>query len=290
MSEHPDVDLDALRENANQIPMYKLIGMQVVEVRPGYSKFRLPFRRELTQPMGVMHGGAFASVADSAVAIALWGLVGTDKIFTTIEMKINFIAPVASGEVIAEGNIVYGGLKRVVQRDFTQIRGRSALLQANAVYRSANQGRSWEAAGLATYTLYVDGPLDYLWYDEPFMCVVPHRFWVFTVRVDLDGFARIIRSPDQGKTWEPIIKTPVWGYPQHLRPLRDGRLLMTYGYRRPPWGIRACLSRDHGKTWRFCMTGAFSGGLSPVPLEAQVTIGLPTSIQLCWHPHNGGGS
>ena len=109
MSEHPEVDLDALRENANQIPMYKLIGMQVVEARPGYSKFRLPFRQELTQPMGVMHGGAFAAVADSAVAIALWGLVGMDKVFTTIEMKINFIAPVASGEIIAEGTIVHCG-------------------------------------------------------------------------------------------------------------------------------------------------------------------------------------
>ena len=94
MSEHPKVDLDALRENANQIPMYRLIGMQVVEARPGYSKFRLPFREELTQPMGVMHGGAFAAVADSAVAIALWGLVGMDKIFTTIEMK-NPMAPMS---------------------------------------------------------------------------------------------------------------------------------------------------------------------------------------------------
>jgi acyl-CoA thioesterase len=103
------VDLDALREHANQIPMYRLIGMQVVEARPGYSRFRLPFKKELTQPFGVMHGGALATVADSAVAIALWGLVGTDKAFTTIEMKINFIAPVGSGEVIAEGNIVHCG-------------------------------------------------------------------------------------------------------------------------------------------------------------------------------------
>ena len=69
----------------------------------------LLFEQELTQPMGVMHGGALASVADSAVAIALWGLVGMDKIFTTIEMKINFIGPVGSGEVIAEGKIIHCG-------------------------------------------------------------------------------------------------------------------------------------------------------------------------------------
>ena len=114
MSEHASVDFEALRRNANQIPMYRLIGMEVVEARAGYSRFRLPFRKELTQPMGVMHGGAFAAVADSAVAIALWGLVGMDKVFTTIEMKINFIAPVASGEVIAEGNIVHCGRKTAI--------------------------------------------------------------------------------------------------------------------------------------------------------------------------------
>jgi len=186
-----------------------------------------------------------------------------------------------------EGNIVYGGLQRVVQREFTQIRGRSALLQANAVYRSADKASSWEAAGLAAYTLYLKGaeaPLDYIWYDEPFMCVVPHKFWVFSVRVDLDGFARIIRSPDRGKTWEPIIKTPVWGYPQHLLPLRDGRLLMTYGYRCPPWGIRACLSGDNGKTWDIDneIILRMDGG-TPEGQERKVIdrdLGYPVSVQL----------
>lgn len=112
--QRPAMDYNALREHANQVPMYKLIGMEVVEVRPGYSRFRLPFRKELTQPFGVLHGGALAAVADSAVAIALWGLLGADKMFTTIEMKINFIAPISSGEVIAEGNIIHCGRRTAI--------------------------------------------------------------------------------------------------------------------------------------------------------------------------------
>ena len=183
-----------------------------------------------------------------------------------------------------EGAIVYGGLRRVVQRDFTEIRGRPAVLQANAVYRSQDKGKSWEAAGTATYTLYVKGPLDYVWYDEPFLGVVPNKFWIFTVRVDLDGFARVIRSPDRGKTWEPIVKTPVWGYPQHLLPLKDGRLLMTYGYRRPPWGIRACLSNDLGKTWDIDgeIILRMDGG-TPEGQERKVgdaDLGYPVSVEL----------
>ena len=183
-----------------------------------------------------------------------------------------------------EGAIVYGGLRRVVQRDFTEIRGRPAVLQANAVYRSQDKGKSWEAAGTATYTLYVKGPLDYVWYDEPFLGVVPNKFWIFTVRVDLDGFARVIRSPDRGKTWEPIVKTPVWGYPQHLLPLKDGRLLMTYGYRRPPWGIRACLSNDCGKTWEIDSEIILRmDGRTPEGQKRKVgdaDLGYPVSVEL----------
>ena len=31
--------------------------------------------------------------------------------------------------------------------------------------------------------------------------------------------------------------------------LRDGRLVITYGYRSAPYGIRARISKDEGKTW-----------------------------------------
>ncbi|MEO7653051.1 MAG: sialidase family protein, partial [Bryobacteraceae bacterium] len=56
-------------------------------------------------------------------------------------------------------------------------------------------------------------------------------------------------SMDDGKTWKPPFKTPMWGYPAHLLELKDGRILCTYGHRRPPYGVRACISRDGGKTW-----------------------------------------
>jgi len=183
-----------------------------------------------------------------------------------------------------DGHIVYGALKRVVQDELTRVGSRPIRLEADAAYRSKDQGKSWEPAGIASYTAYMPGPMNYVWLDEPFMAVVPHKFWIFSARVDLDGFARIIRSPDRGKTWEPIIRTPVWGYPQHLLRLRDGRLLMSYSYRREPWGVRACLSSDNGKTWDIDneivirMDGGTPDG-QPTKVISK-DLGYPVSVQL----------
>lgn len=56
-------------------------------------------------------------------------------------------------------------------------------------------------------------------------------------------------STDGGKTWSVPHAINVWGLPSHLLRLKDGRLLMSYGYRRPPFGNQARISSDHGKTW-----------------------------------------
>lgn len=56
-------------------------------------------------------------------------------------------------------------------------------------------------------------------------------------------------SSDGGKTWTMPHSIGVWGLPSHLLRLRDGRLLMTYGYRRTPYGNQARISADAGKTW-----------------------------------------
>jgi hypothetical protein len=60
------------------------------------------------------------------------------------------------------------------------------------------------------------------------------------------------RSLDDGKTWK-LDGTPVpdtgEGNPASMIRLKDGRLCLTYGYRAKPFGIRARLSDDSGRTW-----------------------------------------
>jgi BNR repeat-like domain len=58
-------------------------------------------------------------------------------------------------------------------------------------------------------------------------------------------------SRDDGKTWQRLSRPApeTGGNPPSLRALEDGRLVLTYGYREPPFGIRAVFSEDEGRTW-----------------------------------------
>jgi len=63
------------------------------------------------------------------------------------------------------------------------------------------------------------------------------------------GELYMARSYDGGLSWSPSQKTGIWGQPGSVIQLSDGALLCTYGYRRKPYGVRASLSRDQGRTW-----------------------------------------
>lgn len=66
-------------------------------------------------------------------------------------------------------------------------------------------------------------------------------------------WVKIVRSDDRGRTWQPVADAtePLksHGNPASLVKLADGRLVITYGHRAKPYGIRAKISHDQGKTW-----------------------------------------
>jgi hypothetical protein len=79
-------------------------------------------------------------------------------------------------------------------------------------------------------------------------------------------------SRDGGKTWTTPHAIGVWGLPSHLLRLRDGRLLMTYGHRRQPFGNQARVSADGGQSWS-----------DPIVISADgVTqdLGYPSTVEL----------
>ncbi len=99
-----------MRQRLNESPFYQLIGMEILELRSGYSRFRLNVSRDLQNVSGIVHGGAIASIADASMGVALATLL--DPLVQrpiTVEMKINYMAPSRDGELIAEGRVVQKG-------------------------------------------------------------------------------------------------------------------------------------------------------------------------------------
>ena len=87
-------------------------------------------------------------------------------------------------------------------------------------------------------------------------------------------------SNSEGESWSRPEATNIWGYPANLLLLRDGRMLATYGYRRSPWGVRACLS-DDGLSWDVANEVVIcEGGVAPPTVPSFYHIGYPVTIQM----------
>jgi hypothetical protein len=79
--------------------------------------------------------------------------------------------------------------------------------------------------------------------------VVPAELLVVMRAAAADAPLHTCRSTDGGGTWTTPIPTSMVGKPGHLLKLADGRVLCTYGRRVAPFGIRAALSEDGGRSW-----------------------------------------
>jgi acyl-CoA thioesterase len=90
-------------------PFWSLLGLELVAVKKGWAKIRLPFSEKLANGIGSAHGGAIFSPADSAIGMALVGLLNKDETVSTLEMKINFLKPLTGGEIVAEAKIIHRG-------------------------------------------------------------------------------------------------------------------------------------------------------------------------------------
>ncbi len=92
-----------------------LIGASLGTVEPGRVEIELPFREDLTQQKGYVHGGIVGMIADSACGYAAFSLMPADCSLVTVEYKINILTP-AVGTLVAKGQVVKPGRTLTVAR------------------------------------------------------------------------------------------------------------------------------------------------------------------------------
>jgi len=89
-------------------PLYKFIGLQIVEVREGYAKAILNKKSEILRRGEVVHGGVIATAIDTVIGIAVMTVNdGVDQY--TVELKINFLNPLKVEPFIVIGKVIKKG-------------------------------------------------------------------------------------------------------------------------------------------------------------------------------------
>jgi uncharacterized protein (TIGR00369 family) len=92
-----------------------LIGATLTRVEPGRCEIALPWREDLTQQKGFIHGGIVGMIADSAAGYAAYTLMPTSASLVTVEYKLNILAP-ALRALVARGEVVRPGRTLTVAR------------------------------------------------------------------------------------------------------------------------------------------------------------------------------
>lgn len=103
--------LKVAHEVFREVPYNKLLGMELLKMRVGEAILRLKMRDELRQPHGLLHGGATASLIDTAMAFAVVSMLGEAEKASTVDLTIHYLRPVTDGEIVCTAKVLRGGKK-----------------------------------------------------------------------------------------------------------------------------------------------------------------------------------
>ncbi|MGH7713854.1 MAG: PaaI family thioesterase [Gemmatimonadaceae bacterium] len=90
-------------------PIATLIGFSLTAISPGEVVVEFTAGRQHANPMGTLHGGILCDIADAAMGMAYARTLAEGETFTTLELKINYLRPVWTGQLRAVGRIVKRG-------------------------------------------------------------------------------------------------------------------------------------------------------------------------------------
>lgn len=83
------------------------LGIQILEIKEGYSKIKMKVRKEMLNGLGIVHGGIAFSMADSAFAFAC---NNRNNLSVALDTSINFMKPVhVDDELVAEAKEMHNG-------------------------------------------------------------------------------------------------------------------------------------------------------------------------------------
>ena len=113
-----------------------LIGASLTLVESGHVEIELPYREDLTQQKGYVHGGIVGMIADSACGYAAFTLMPATSSLVTVEYKINLLAPAVGESLLARGEVIKPGRTLSVTRAEVYARQGAKTVQVAAMQQT----------------------------------------------------------------------------------------------------------------------------------------------------------
>ncbi len=108
----PDLNpafVEAVKGIVNVSPYFELQSMKLLSFEVGSCLMEIDLARKHLQPFGLVHGGVFASIIDAAAFWAVYADLNEESGLTSVDLKLNYLAPATTGKLIARGRRVKVG-------------------------------------------------------------------------------------------------------------------------------------------------------------------------------------
>ncbi len=122
-------------EVVKNTPYLKLLGIELVELEPEKAVMSLEMQEKLRQPHGLLHGGATASIIDTAMAFAVITCLTKEEKASTVDLTVQYLRPHTDGKITCTAKVLRAG-KRLL------------FLSAEVI----NEQEKLIATALSTYT------------------------------------------------------------------------------------------------------------------------------------------
>ena len=98
--------VEELRERLRSTEFYRWSGIELVDARPGHADVAFEAGPQHVNLQGLVHGGVLATLADTAMGLAVRTVLEPDRRHVTVQLGIEFLSPGRLGRIVAHGRTV----------------------------------------------------------------------------------------------------------------------------------------------------------------------------------------
>lgn len=132
-------------DQAHRLPFFQLIGLEIEDLRPCWSRVKIAWRADLCQPAQIMHGGIIATLIDTGIAYALLlsdVYMNSEKSsLVSVDLRIKYLRPVSEGTIYCESTVPKLGKQIIHAESIVKSEDGKDVARGDSIYMVVGRDR-----------------------------------------------------------------------------------------------------------------------------------------------------